>query len=62
MTKTRNSDKINSAAIVTLKSPGKFTKRGARKIADWLRRQADDLEALHSKYTTGRFTARWIWS
>lgn len=35
-----------SAAILTIKDVNNMTKEGRRDIAEWLRRQADDLEQL----------------
>lgn len=53
--------KTQSAAIVTIKSPGRMSKKGRTDIASWLRRQADMLTRMGDKYTEGRFTARYIY-
>lgn len=50
-----------SAAIITIKSPGKMTKRSRRDIAQWLKRHADMLLKDGDKYTDGRFTGRFIY-
>jgi hypothetical protein len=53
--------KEQSAAILTIKSPGKMSKKGRRDIAKWLERQAKNLLADGDKYTDGRFTARYLY-
>jgi hypothetical protein len=53
--------KEQSAAILTIKAPGKMSKRGRKKIAEWLIRNARDFLSLGDKYTDGRFTARYIY-
>ena len=50
-----------SAAVITIKSPGKMTARGRRDIAGWLRRHADHLLKHGKDYTDGRFTGRFIY-
>lgn len=52
--------KEQSAAIVTIKDAPNMTKRGRRKIALWLRRQAMFLEQ-HSDKLSRRFTARYLY-
>ena len=51
-----------SVAIITIKSPGKMTKRGRKDIAEWLRRHAAHLLKEGDKYTDGRFTGRFIYN
>ena len=51
-----------SAAIITIKSPGKMTKRGRRDIAEWLRRHATWLLKHGDEYTNGRFAGRFIYT
>ena len=53
--------KTKSAAILTIKSPGKMSKKGRGDIIKWLRRQADHLQKEGDNYTEGRFTARYIY-
>lgn len=50
-----------SAAILTIKGAGRMSPKGRKAIVAWLRRQASFL-AQHSKdYSTGRFTARYLY-
>lgn len=56
-----NARKEKSAAIVTIRGPGKMTKRGRRDIAMWLRRHAAHLLKHGEQYTEGRFTGRFIY-
>ncbi len=51
-----------SAAILTMRSPGKMTKRGRRDIAAWLRRHAAMLLRDGDKYTEGRFIGRYMYN
>lgn len=51
-----------SAAIITIKSPGKMTRRGRRDIAHWLRKHADWLMKHGDEYTVGRFTGRYFYT
>ena len=51
-----------SAAVITIKSPSRMTKRGRKDIADWLRRHATMLVKDGDKYTNGRFTGRFIYT
>lgn len=53
--------KEKSAAIITIKSPGKMSKKGRKQIAEWMMRTARDLLSLGDKYTDGRFTARYLY-
>lgn len=53
--------KTKSAAIVTIKAPGKMSKKGRKQIADWLRRQAANLSKHGNEYTDGMFTARYLY-
>lgn len=50
--------KLHTAAIVTIYGAPRMNWEGKRKIARWLRRQADFLEK-HNKELSERFTARW---
>lgn len=54
--------KEKSAAILTIKEPGKMSRKGRAEIAAWLRRQANNLNNLGDQYTDGRFTARYLYS
>ena len=49
-----------SAAIVTIKDAANMTKRGRRKIALWLRQQAEFLEE-HGNEFDRTFRARYIY-
>lgn len=51
-----------SAAVITIKAPGKMTARGRRDIALWLRQHAAHLLKHGKDYTEGRFTGRFIYS
>lgn len=51
------SETATRAATLTIKSPGKMTKRGRKDIARWLRELADALEEQGEQYTDGHFTA-----
>jgi len=53
--------KEKSAAILTLKEPGRMSKRGRKDIADWLRRQAAYFLRHGDKYSETRFTARYLY-
>ena len=50
-----------SAAIITIKQPGKMTPKGRRDIAAWLRRHAEMLVKEGKNYTEGRFTGRYLY-
>lgn len=54
--------KTKSAATLTLNKPGEMSKRGRKQIADWLRRQARDLEKLGDQYSSKRLTARYLYT
>lgn len=54
--------KDKSAAVITIKSPGKMTKSGRRDIATWLRKHASMLLKHGDEYTDGRFTGRFIYN
>lgn len=54
--------KPKTAAIVTIRAPGKMTKRGRRDIAVWLRQHANWLLKHGDEYTDGRFTGRFIYT
>ncbi len=41
---------MKTAAILTVKDAGRMTKSGRRRIAKWLRQQADDLVILGQRY------------
>lgn len=53
---------LKSAAILTIKEPGKMHAKGRRTLADWLRAQATMLIKEGKNYTEGRFTARYLYS
>lgn len=53
---------LQSAAILTIKEPGKFHAKGRQRLAKWLRDQAAMLVREGENYTTGRFTARYLYS
>lgn len=48
-----------SAAVLTVKDSDKMTKAGRKRIAKWLRKQADDLEMTGHNYAS-RFRARYL--
>jgi hypothetical protein len=50
-----------SAAIITIKSPGKMSPRGRRDIAKWLRMHAAHILKHGKDYTEGKFTGRYIY-
>ncbi len=50
--------KGKTAAVLTIRGPGKMTPRGRKDIATWLRRQAAHLLKHGAEYTDGRFTGR----
>ena len=52
--------KEKSAAIVTIFKAPDMTKRGRKRIADWLRRQAGFLESNGDELSS-RFTARYLY-
>ena len=47
-------------AMLTIKAPGKMTKRGRRAIATWLRQHAEALVKYGDEYTEGRFVGRYM--
>jgi hypothetical protein len=49
--------KSKRAATLTIKAPGKMSKRGRKDIVAWLRQQAKHLAKHGENYTDGRFTA-----
>ena len=51
-----------SAAVITIKSPGKMTSRGRRDVAVWLRWHADHLLKHGKDYTDGRFAGRFTYT
>lgn len=48
-----------AVAVITIKDAGEMTADGRKVIADWIRRQADDLERDGPEYA-GRFRARYM--
>ena len=50
-----------SAAVLTIKEPGRMSKRGRADIAAWLRRQASFLLKHGDRYSDTRFTARYLY-
>lgn len=59
--KTRRKAMKKTAAIITIKSPGKMTPRGRKDIVTWMRKQAAHLHKYGKHYTDKRFTARFIY-
>jgi hypothetical protein len=53
--------KDKAAAIVTIKDAPSMTAKGRKRIATWLRKQADFLEA-EAKNLSPRFRARYLYS
>ena len=53
--------KYKSAAVLTIKGPGRMTSKGRKDIVTWLRDQASFLSKHGKEYTTGRFTARYLY-
>lgn len=49
--------KAKCVALLTVKSPGKMTKRGRKDIAMWLRGRAELIERRGDTLTDGRFTS-----
>lgn len=54
MTKTKQ----KSAAVITVFDASMMTKLGRKRIATWLRKQADSIEQFGTEYAK-RFTARY---
>jgi hypothetical protein len=52
--------KQKAAAVLTIHRGSKMTKSGRRAIAQWLRRQARDLERL-GKHYSGTMRARYLY-
>lgn len=50
-----------SAAIITIKKPGKMTDSGRRRIAKWMREQAQFLERYGNKMSDTSFRARYMY-
>lgn len=53
--------KTKSAAIITIKAPGRMSARGRRDIALWLRQHAAHLLKHGKDYTGGKFTGRFYY-
>jgi len=51
---------MESAAILTIKDAGMLTPTGRKDIANWLRKQAKDLEKLGDQYS-GTMRARYLY-
>ena len=49
------------AAVVTIHGAGRMTAKGRRAIIAWLRHQARMLRQHGAQYSTGRFTARYLY-
>lgn len=43
---------MKAAAILTIKDAGDMTKKGRRDIANWIKKQANDLEILGDQYSS----------
>lgn len=54
--------KTKTAAVLTIRAPGKMNKKGRRMIAGWLRRQARHFLARGDLYTKGNFKARYLYT
>lgn len=52
---------LKSAAVLTIHSPGKMSAKGRRGIVQWLQRQITHFRQYGSDYTTGRYTARYLY-
>lgn len=57
---TPDATKHETAATLTIHKAGDMTKRGRRRIAQWLRAQADLIEEQGSEYAP-RFRARYMY-
>jgi hypothetical protein len=57
--RSKKKSRIKTAAILTIKYPGKMSAQGRRDIAAWLRRHAADLLKHGQDYTTGLFRGRY---
>ena len=55
------SKKYKRAATLSIKAPGKMTKRGRRDIATWLRHHAECLMKYGDEYTAGTFRGRFYY-
>lgn len=53
--------KDKTAALITIHQPGLMSPAGRRAVAGWISRIAKDFQKLGDKYTTGRFTARYLY-
>lgn len=53
--------KPQAAAVLTIHGPGRMSLKGRRAIADWLRKQAVQLQGYGYRYTDNRFTARYMY-
>lgn len=52
-----------SAAVLTIKDAGKMTPGGAKRVANWLRKQAGYLErSAERKALSDRYRARYLYS
>lgn len=57
----RTKDDVRSAAVLTLRSPHLYSKKGAKEIAAWLRKQAKYIEGEERKALGPRYTARYLY-
>lgn len=57
----RNARQVKSAAVITIKGPGRMTARGRRDLATWMRAAAKRLTRDGELYTDGRFTERFLY-
>jgi hypothetical protein len=53
--------KEKSAAVITIREPGRMSKRGRKAIAQWLRKQAEHFLKHGDQYSETRFTARYLY-
>jgi hypothetical protein len=59
---TKRKTKEKSAAVISIFAASEMTPKGRREIAAWLRRHADMLVKEGKKYTSGRFTGRYLYT
>lgn len=52
--------KLKTAAVLTIYHPELMSPEGTKRIAQWLRRQAKELQLYSSLYSR-RFTARYLY-
>jgi len=50
-----------TAALLTIKSPGKMDKKGRKRIAKWLMSRAKHFENHGDLYTMGKYIQRYLY-